>query len=202
MLGGVHLTARMNSQRAIDRHLGTYDVRSAHDIEVDASPTVTYRAMRNVDLGRSAPIVALFALRGLPHLVTGKARPTRLLTLDTFVEAGFTILEEEAPKELVMGAVGKFWRPDSGFVRVGPEEFRSFDEPGYAKAALAFTVEEQEGSALLATETRVVCTDAAALRRFSLYWRAIGPFSGLIRRLMLDQVKRAAERSEHHYVAG
>lgn len=83
--------------------------------------------------------------------------------------------------------------PDSGLVRIAPEEFRGFDEPGYAKGVLTFIVEEQGSGSLLATETRVACTDASALRKFSLYWRAIGPFSGLIRLLMLYEVKRTAE---------
>jgi hypothetical protein len=179
---------------AIDRHLRIYDVSSSHSIEVDASANATYRAVRDLDLGRSLPIAALFALRGLPHLVTGKARLSRSLTLETLLRAGFTILEEAPPRELVLGAVGRFWRPDSGLVPVPPEEFRHFDEPGHAKAALTFIVEEQGSGSLLATETRVACTDASALRKFSLYWRVIGPFSGLIRRLMLEQVKRAAER--------
>lgn len=179
----------------IDDYLEVYDVRSSHEIEVDAPATATYRAARELDLGTSVPILALFALRGLPHLLTGKARPSRSITFETFLQAGFTILAERPPRELVIGAIGRFWRPDSGFVRVGPVGFRSFDEPGYAKAVLTFVVEERGDGSLLATETRVACTDASARRKFLLYWRVIGPFSGLIRRLMLDQVKRTAERA-------
>ncbi len=157
---------------------------------------MTYRAARELDVGRSLPVVALLALRGVPHFLTGKARPTRSLTLESFLEAGFTILEERPPREFVIGAIGRFWRPDSGFVRIAPEEFGSFDDPGYAKAALTFVVEERGRGSLLSTETRVACTDASARRKFSLYWRVVGPFSGLIRRLVLEQVKRAAELSE------
>lgn len=182
-----------HGEPAIDRYLAVYDVRTAHATEVDATPTETYRAVRDLDLGRSLPIAALFALRGLPHLVTGKVRPSRSITLQTVLQAGFTVLEEQPPNEFVMGAVGRFWRPDSGLVSITPEEFRPFDEPGYAKAALSFRVEERGGGSLLATETRVACIDASARRKFSVYWRVIGPFSGLIRRLMLDQVKRRAE---------
>lgn len=188
------MTEARHGDHAIDRYLEVYDVRSSHAIEIDAAATVTYRATRDLDLGRSVPISALFALRRLPHLVTGKLRPSRSITLETFLQAGFTILEERPPREFVMGAVGRFWRPDSGLVRIAPEEFRLFDEPGYAKGALTFIVEEYGSGSRLATETRVACTDASALRKFSLYWRVVGPFSGLIRRLMLKEVKRSAER--------
>ncbi|MDQ3957683.1 MAG: hypothetical protein M3273_05105 [Actinomycetota bacterium] len=182
-----------DGQRAIDRYLEVYDVRSSHAIEVDAPAAVVYRAVRDMDLGKSLPVVALLALRGMPHFLTGKARPSRSITLETFLQAGFTILEERPPSELVAGAVGKFWRADSGLLRIAPEEFTPFDEPGHAKAALTFVVEERGSGSLLSTETRVACTDASALRKFSIYWRIVGPFSGLIRRIMLAQVKRAAE---------
>ena len=180
--------------KVIDRYLEVYALRTSHSIEVAAGASETYEACRKLDLSRSMPVAALFAIRGLPHFLTGKARPTRSLTLETILQAGFTIFEEHPPRELVMGTVGKFWRPDSGLVRLGPEEFLRFDEPGYAKAVLSFVVDELGSGSLIATETRVACTDATALRKFSLYWRVIGPFSGFIRRVMLEEVKRTAER--------
>ena len=181
--------------RSIDRHLPAYDVRSSHAIEVDAAPAVAYRAMREMDLGSSPIVAALLAVRTISHVLTGKTRPTRSVTLDSTLEAGFAILEEQAPHRIVVGAVGKFWRPDSGFVQVTAEGFAAFDEPGYAKAVMSFSVEEHDSGSLLATETRVVCTDASARRKFSLYWRAIGPFSGLIRQIMLKEIKRTAEEA-------
>ena len=127
-------------------------------------------------------------------MLTGKVRPTRSITLDSLLDTGFVMLSEDEPRELVMGAVGKFWRPDSGIIRITPQEFSSFDQAGFAKAVMVLTVEEKGTTgSLLATETRVSCTDESARRRFLLYWRAIGPFSGLIRHLMLRQIKAAAE---------
>ena len=176
-----------------DRYLPVYDVRSAHSIEVDADPARTYRAARELDLGSSLPVTVLFALRGLPHLLSGKARPSRHITLDTLFELGFVVLEEEPPQALVLGAVGRFWRPDSDLLRIAAGDFRGFDEPGYAKATVSFTTEERDNGCVLATETRVMCTDDSARRSFSLYWRAVGPFSGFIRRVLLQQIKAGAE---------
>jgi hypothetical protein len=45
----------------------------------------------------------------------------------------------------------------------------------------------------LTTETRVWAADPSSRRRFRLYWLAIRPFSGLIRRLWLREIKRTAE---------
>ena len=188
------MKAELRSQQsAIDRYLDEYDMRSFHAVDVGAPPDVTYRAARAVDVGRSLPVATLVAIRAIPHFLTGKARPTRSLTLDTFLAAGFSIFEERPSEEIVMGVVGKFWRPDSGLIRVSAEEFLAFYEPGYAKAVVALRVGQASGGSILETETRVATTDESARRRFALYWRVVGPFSGLIRRIMLDQVKRAAE---------
>jgi hypothetical protein len=178
-----------------EAYLPDYDVRSAHQIEVHAPAAVAYRAARDLDMGRSVPVAAMFAVRTIPHLLMGKSRPSRSITLQTILDAGFVMLEEDPPRHLVMGVVGKFWRPDGGLLRITPAEFVTFDTPGFAKGLLAFTIAERGTTSLVATETRVKGTDAAARRKFSIYWRAIGPFSGLIRRFMLDQVKRSAEEA-------
>ena len=179
----------------MDRYLDHWDVRSRHETVVHASAGETYQAVRELDMGRSLPAIPLFAIRSVPHLLTGKARPRRSLTLDTFLKAGFIILAEEPGRELVVGAIGRFWRLDSGIERIAPEEFQAFDRPGFAKAALSFTLEEQgPAKTVLATETRVLCTDPAARQRFLLYWRLIGPFSGAIRRLMLGEANAPPRR--------
>lgn len=186
-----------NGTSPIDRHLLTYDVRSAHEIEVRAPASDVYRAARHVDLGKSLPAMALLAIRSVPHLLSGKARPSRAVTLDTVLDLGFVVLEEEQASHIVIGSVGKFWRPDSGIVRLTREEFQAFDDPGFAKGVMSFSVEQRgNGGSLLRTETRVQCTDDSARRKFSVYWRAIGPFSGFIRHAILTQIKRAAEQDE------
>ena len=180
---------------AVDGYLPDFEVRSSHSIEIDAPTDVVYRAAREVDLTKHPVVAALVAIRTVPHVLTGKARPTRSLTLDDILDSAFVVLEDRPPTELVVGAVGKFWLPTSGFKEIEPEEFTDFDEPGYAKAAIAFSIHAWDQGSLLETETRVSCTDASARLKFSWYWRAIGPFSGLIRKIVLDDIKRAAEKS-------
>ena len=48
------------------------------------------------------------------------------------------------------------------------------------------------GGTWLLTETRVWCTDRAALLRFTPYWYLIRPVSGLIRHRLLARVRDAA----------
>ena len=172
----------------IDRFLPTYEVRKHHQVIVNAEPARAYRALREVDLSRSVIIRLLFAFRGLP-----RRRP---LTLDDMVKVGFVILGEEPGTEIVLGVTGRFWRPWGGMRRVGPDEFFSFSERGYAKAVANFRVEPvAEGRSTVSTETRVLTTDPASRRAFRRYWLLVGPFSALIRRRALALIRDRAERA-------
>jgi hypothetical protein len=179
----------------IDRFLPEYDEIEHHEAAVDAPSDRTYRAVKEIDLARSPIVLALLFARGLPHLFTGAVKPKRRLALDDIVESGFVVLGEEPGRELVLGIIGKFWRPGSGVHHIEANEFTGFDEPGFSKAVWNFLVADRPGGgSTVVTETRVASTDAEARRNFGWYWRLIGPFSALIRRIVLSQVKRDAER--------
>jgi len=181
----------------IDRFLPEYDVVEHHAVDVDAPVDEAYRAVKELDLARSPVVLALLFARGLPHLFTGAVKPKRRLGLDEIVESGFVVLAEERDRELVLGIVGKFWQLSSGVHRIEPEEFIGFDTPGFAKAVWNFVVSARPGGgSRVETETRVLCTDDEARRRFSRYWWLIGRFSAVIRRIVLGQIKRDAESAK------
>jgi hypothetical protein len=178
----------------IDRFVPEYEELEHHETAVDAPPERAYQAVKEIDLARSPIVLALLAARGLPHLFTGAVKPKLRLRLDDILASGFVVLAEEPGHELVLGIVGKFWRLSSGVHRIEPEEFTAFAEPGYSKAAWNFLVTDRPGGgSTVVTETRVTSTDAVARRNFGWYWRLIGPFSALIRRIVLGQIRRDAE---------
>lgn len=185
--------SRLSKMTLIDQFLPTYDVVERHEKWVLADRDTVYRAVKELDILKSRPVALLFALRGLPHLVTGKVRPTTRLTMDRLTELGFVDLAEEPGTEIVLGAIGKFWVPTSGIREVDADEFASFEEPGFAKAAMNFHVHEENGETLVITETRVLCTNARARRSFKAYWLIVGPFSSFIRRQMLDLIVNDVE---------
>jgi hypothetical protein len=181
----------------IDELLPEYDEIEHHETAVDAPPGRTYEAVKEIDLARSRIVLALLAARGLPHLFTGAVKPKLRLRLHDILASGFVVLAEEPGRELVLGVVGKFWRPSSGVRRIQGSEFTAFDEPGFSKGAWNFVVTERPGGgSTVVTETRIASTDADARRKFRWYWRLIAPFSALIRRIVLAQIKRDAERPQ------
>lgn len=178
----------------IDRYMPEYDMVEHHSIDVDADPETAYTAARSTDLGRSIPIQILFGIRSIPAYLRGQRRPILSLTIGDLTSVGFVVLEEQPGVELVVGAVGRFWRPTRNIERIHAEDFGQFQEPGFAKGVMNLRVDDDAPGSILSTETRVVCTDGAARRSFGRYWRLIGPFSGLIRRLMLQKMKDSGER--------
>lgn len=181
----------------IDEFMPEPQFAERHAVRVAAPPERAWEAVRNLDLRGSLVVRALFALRSVPALFAGDRGRGRALgcTLDGLLDSGFVLLAERAPREIVLGLAGKFWTPSGRISRVEADEFRDFDRPGLALATWNFTVLPTDEGSLVATETRVRCTDAAARRSFARYWRVIRPFSGLIRREALRAIRRAAERS-------
>lgn len=178
----------------IDEFMPVADFAERHAVRVSAPPERAWQAVRALDLRASPVVRVLFTLRSLPAAVAGRRAGRRLgTTMDDLLGGGFVLLAERAPREIVLGLAGRFWTPSGGLSRVEPEAFRDFDRPGLALAAWNFTILPTDGGALVATETRVRCTDAAALRSFRRYWRVVRPFSGLVRREALRAIRRTAE---------
>jgi hypothetical protein len=177
-----------DSDMLIDDFLPQYDVCERHQTKVHAPVDDVYIAVRRLDISQAKLSMFLFRLRGL-------SAPS-CFTLDDFLKMRFILLGEKSNEELLLGLVGRFWTPSGKLRRLDSEGFCNFNEKGYAKAAWNFSLSKLPGgTVLLATETRVYCTDEVSRRRFKLYWLFVSHFSGLIRREVLQTVKRNAEKS-------
>lgn len=187
----------------LDELLPAYDVRERHRTQVRASAAATYAAILRADLAASPIVQALLAVRALPTaLLAGREGVSELrrrrhepVTIGSFERHGFRIIAERAPEEIVIGLEGRFWSLDGALCTPPAHAFRDGvpPRPGTARAAWNFVVRERAGGVELATETRVQCADAATRHRFLPYWLVVRGPSGLIRRLMLRAIRRAAE---------
>jgi hypothetical protein len=188
----------------LGRLMPTSQAAELHATTIAASADQVWAALAEVTMGELRLFRLLMGLRVLPGRLRGSPRArfdADEPLLDWAVRFGFTILGEEARRELVVGAIGQPWRLGGGraMAVAGGEDFAAFDQAGYAKMAANFQLARiADGRAIeLSTETRVVCTDAASARRFARYWWLIRPASGAIRRSWLAAIKRRAERHEN-----
>jgi hypothetical protein len=177
----------------LDDFLPRYDFNEVHSLAIGASPAAVMDAIRSLTATEVPVLVALMAVRSLPALLRRRRLPVRGPLLDGFRKSGFVTLRE-APDELVLGGIGRFWEPTGGLRRVGAAEFEQFAEPGFAKAAFNFQIEPDGKRTLVTTETRIATTDERARRRFARYWRFVHPGSALIRIAWLRAIRKRAER--------
>jgi hypothetical protein len=171
-----------------------------HLLEVDAIDLAiplarAWEEVRHGDLGRSKLIQALFALRTLPSRLRGQQEEPLSLRIDDLTSSperpGFQILADDAPREVVVGAIGKVWKPDIPFVHVADADaFASFSEPGFIKVAWAIQLSPTGSDTHLTIEVRVDATDEDSWHRFRAYFRLIGPASRFIRRALLASLAR------------
>ena len=98
-------------------------------------------------------------------------------------------------EEIVIGVAGRFWSLDGGrCTELTADDFAGFSRSGYAKVAWNFKLRsDSTGRTVLPTETRIKCFGSAAFWKFRFYWSAVGPFSGLMRKAILQKMKTEAE---------
>lgn len=188
-------------EQLIDRFIPDPDFQETRELHVEAVPKEVLAAIKGTDL-RDPVINTLFAVRDLPNRLARKlGGGTTEMDNVSFtnipdVGPGWTRLGEE-DHELVLGAIGKFWRRDYGARDVAPEDFTSFDEPGYLKLAVSSRAEARGyDQSLLRYEARVEATDDEARRQFVRYWKVIAPGNDVIVRRALQRIKAEAEWRE------
>jgi hypothetical protein len=176
----------------IDEFLPAYEFRAAYETCIHAPASVVYQRLLASDL------YASWIVRLLASLRYGRPTPRKRGRGDLrrrFQGSGFVILAEAPGEELVVGVAGRFWRPDGGRrLDLSAPDFVGFARAGDAKVALNFRLKPgPPHHTVLSTETRIQCFGRAARWKFRLYWALVRPFSGLIRKVVLQQVKAEAE---------
>ena len=183
----------------LDSYLGEYDVAEVHACIVNGDVKMTWEAIRNANLSSIPVVSSLLMLRSLPGRLrainSGEAAPAPPpFNLGDMPRVGFQLLAER-PTEIAFGFVGKPWKVGAEQpLAIERDDFAAFCDPGYAKVAFSIQAKPYgTHRTLITTETRTATTNAATRRRFAAYWKLIGPFSALIRRLILRQVTSRVE---------
>ena len=179
----------------LDRFMPRADIRTRHEILVDAPPAIVFEVARMYDL-QSHPLVrAIFWLRTKllrarrPSLWRSQGLEADMLAM------GWGLVAEEPGRYLIAGATCQPWLGDVVFRPIPADRFAAFADPDQVK--IAWTLEaESLGPARtrFASETRAVATEEGARRKFRRYWRVFGIGIRMIRWLMLPAIRREAER--------
>ena len=185
------MTTTVPTRPRIDECLPIYDVSASYQIRINAPASVVYQCLLRSDFNQLRVVRLLMTIR------TG-SRPRNSAHGDLrqrLQGTGFVILDDVPSEELVIGVTGRFWRPDGGCcLDLTAGDFGGFARAGYAKVAWNFKLRaESPKETVLSTETRIKCFGRAARWKFRTYWILVAPFSGLIRKAILKQLKTEAE---------
>jgi hypothetical protein len=177
---------------ALDRWLPEWEFDEKHATVVAAPPERVDRAIREVSLLDIPVARVLWKVRSLGR---GGRGPKRPFIEQMGREAGALVVEDRPAKEVVVALAGQFWKLRGGYSPrfAGADEFAAYDRADSCKAVMNFLLEPDSGGTRLSTVTRVHVADPSARRKFARYWFLIRPFSGLIRILMLREIRKRAE---------
>jgi hypothetical protein len=185
-----------DSHPLIDEFLPDWDFREEHSRRIDA-PAAQVRAALLAVTARELPLSGIMmVLRLAPAAIAARRWPRGLDRpwIELLFEFGFVELADR-DEEIVVGAVGQFWRLREELVLLAEaEDFARFTEPGFAKGAMNFRLADEGGATRLTTETRVQATDDRARRSFRPYWIPVRSIGGLMRREILRAVARRVTR--------
>jgi hypothetical protein len=186
----------------LDRFMPIYDVVERHHVDVAAPAAVTLAAAKAVDMYDSAIVRAIVKTRALVLGAEPDDRARRPGLLEEMRSIGWGVLAETA-QETICGAVTRPWEANVRFRALPPDQFASFDEPGYVKIAWTLRADAVSNTAsIFRTETRVLPTDATARARFRRYWAFISPGTLVIRQMLLSPIKSAAEHTHERFSTG
>ena len=177
----------------LDSFIPHPDVRERHSVLVHAPADLVSHVARHFDMSSLRLVRSAFWLRA--RLMGSRARATRQrVDIAGLLRSGWGVLTDE-PRVFAAGAVCRPWQADVVFTPIERERFASYAEPGLVKIAWTFETEALEPTITrLASETRVVATDAASREKFRHYWRWARFGIVGIRRILLPAIKYAAER--------
>lgn len=180
----------------LDEWMPRWQVGERHVLKIAASPAKVFAAIHEVRADEILLFRTLTAIRRCggtgPESILNA--PEQKPLLDVATQTTFILLDDMAPRELVIGTVVAAPRAVRASGRLEPDLFRRSLPPGVVLATMNFLVTPAEdGGSTVATETRVFANSPAAGRRFGIYWRLIHPGSDLIRRMWLRAIALRAE---------
>lgn len=168
-----------------------------HSLDVDAPLERVWQVLTEVRWSDLRITTPLFLIRSL-----GRSRE---LADQRILDRGpVTLMRTDAPRYAVAAQIGRPWQlsPEPGPGPMSLLEVLAFDEPGWLKYGMDFTLQDLgSGRTRITTTTLCEPTDESARRRFLPYWVLIRPFSGLIRRDVLHASARRASRTDASTVA-
>ncbi len=172
----------------INKCLPVYQFSEHHSIVIKGSKDQVYSHLLQADLRKGIMIKILLRLGGLPDDV--------YVIEDLAGKMGFVKLAEHIGDEVVFGIVTNSPTFRSCSSNISSTDFFREPNPHLIKAVINFRVTEKNTlNQMVSTETRVWCANKSIRKRFGYYWFFIKPFSQMLRKEVLKELKKSFSQS-------
>ncbi|MFN8580320.1 MAG: hypothetical protein U0163_04990 [Gemmatimonadaceae bacterium] len=185
----------------LERLVPRYDATRVERRVMDAPPEIVYSEVLHVDfldaMREFRSVRWMFSLRAwaehVASLVRWKRREPRptmsaLRLIDLPREGEWVALGEAPPREIVFGAIGRFWSGETRWTPIDASRFAAFDMPGFARIGCNFVVQPVGEGRVQVTYEAHSTTSPGARRAFRRYWFVVSPFVGVIMRATLSVI--------------
>jgi hypothetical protein len=173
---------------SLDAWLPDYQMRAVNRRASKAAPDALWDAAGRVRISDTRMLRPLIGAR------LGPNAPPANTTFRKLFRTGIFTLLEEGDRYSISGVAGCLWAPRGDYAHFeSAADYRQYDEPGRAKAAVLTFVQEHSRGSEIVTEIRVWCTDRRAEMRFRPVWLIVTPFLRFVRMELLRAVARRAE---------
>ncbi|MES2648145.1 MAG: hypothetical protein V4717_14810 [Bacteroidota bacterium] len=171
----------------IDKYLPAYQFNEFHSVELTGYLDGIYQKMLQCDFSNSSLIKFLFRIRGMSKEV---------YSIEHLTKMGFIKLDEDPGSEILFGMVTDNPMFNNCQLIVSSKEFIQQTDDTIIKAVINFKLQNKSSSQhIISTETRVWCGSKTIKSKFKFYWFFIKPFSQLIRKSMLKQIKTQIQQA-------
>ena len=186
----------------LDFYLPHSDAVLRTGVVISARPDDTYLWLKQFDFAQICEPVgrAIEDMRAVPRSIAQVAQrarrvpPSARFLLEDAVRRGFVLLSEDPRGHIVLGAVGKLWRPRIELLPLDREEFLSFHEAKYVKAVFGFVLKHYgRDRTTLKHESRFLATDDSARAHFRRFWPVAEPFAAFFMQRALRSLARTAD---------
>ena len=187
--------AAARSGTLLDTFLPAFHFRNAQTVRMQAPPRAVFAAIRAVTPGEVQGLVPFAIALHAPRFQLSPRERVLLgrPMLEAVREENFVLLGDRQDEEIVVGTIGRFWS-DRYVPLPNANAFRTFRDPNFVRVAMNVCVRgDRAGGSLVTTETRALCPEPAARRKFDRYWRFWVPGGTVVRTQWLAAVRRRAE---------
>jgi hypothetical protein len=189
----------------LDFYLPHFDAVLRHGVVIPARPDDTWAWLKRFDFAQMCGPVgrAVEDMRAVPRAIAEVAHrarqlsPTARFLLDDAPRSGFVLLSEDPRGHIVLGAVGKLWKPKIELLPLDREEFLQFHDAKYVKAAFAFVLRHYgRDRTALKHEFRFLATDDSARTHFRRFWAVAEPYAVFFMQRSLQALVQVAKEQQ------